>query len=912
METPLLQTKLFIPPTRPELVSRPRLLDRLDENLGQNRGFGRKLTLISAPAGFGKTTLLGEWIVNCERLEPKVRVAWLSLDEGDNDPTRFLAYLMAALQTIAPNVGEGVLAMLQSPQPPPIESTLTTLLNEITTIPDNLILVLDDCHVIGASTSIDEALTFLLEHLPPQMHLVIATREDPDLPLPRYRARGQMIELRAKDLRFTASEAAEFLNQLMGLNLSTKDIATLETRTEGWIAGLQLAALSMQGHEDAASFIKAFTGSHHFVLDYLIEEVLEQQSESVRTFLLQTAILDQLTGSLCDAVCSVGTATGQKDGQATLEMLERANLFIVPLDNERRWYRYHHLFVDLLRQRLRQTQPEELPILHIKASEWFTRQGLNREAIKHSLAAGDYQGAIELITAIAIEIIQQGEHTTVVGWINALPEELVKEQPYLCVLHAWALQLTGQFEATEARLIDAENALENLKNQDDEYVDTILGLIHSHRAYLTFMIGEHDKTISYANQALDQLPINAALIRVQTALYLGMAYRFRGQLRAALDVYNEILPITQTMGGKSIAVLCYIHLGNLLMEMAQLHRAREIYEQALKFTKRHTGRSERPFSGYVYVSIGRILRQWNQLEEAYRFTTKGLVLCRDWNVAARVALSCIELAYICRALGDDGQARASIQEAIQIYDGFSPWGSKYAAAHQAKIDLERGDIDAAGRWAQANDLVIDGDFEFHREIEYLTLARVFIAQKRFEEANALVKRVYRIAQDIGKRQTELEGLILLALVLSVQGEIDQALVHLEKALSIGEPEGYIRIFVDEGSPMAHLLYEAVKRDISPDYAGQLLAAFPTTEPERTSPLGTKVSSSELVEPLSEREIEVLQLIAEGLTNQEIASKLYLSLNTVKAHTRNIYGKLDAHHRTSAVAKARALGILPST
>jgi LuxR family maltose regulon positive regulatory protein len=421
------------------------------------------------------------------------------------------------------------------------------------------------------------------------------------------------------------------------------------------------------------------------------------------------------------------------------------------------------------------------------------------------------------------------------------------------------------------------------------------------------MTGEHDKTISYAHQALDELPETAALIRAQTAIYLGVAYRYQGQLRAALDIYDEILSLGQKLGGNSIAVFCYLYLGELNMEMAQLHRAREIYEQALKFTERHTGRPDMPFSGYVYVSIGRILRQWNQLEDAYRYTTKGVALCRDWNVADIIALSCIELAYIHWALGNDEQSRASLQEAIQIKGGFSPWGSKYAAAHQAKIDLERDDIDAVERWTRANDLAIDGDFEFHRE----TLARVFIAQKRFEQAHALAQRIYRIAQEIGKRQTELEGLILLALVFSVQGETDQALVHLEKALSIAEPEGYIRIFVDEGPPIARLLYEAATRGIAPDYARRLLAAFPVAEPEKADPSKSQVPESGMVEPLSERELEVLQLIAEGLTNREIASRLFLALNTVKSHSGNIYSKLGVHSRTQAVARARALGILPS-
>jgi LuxR family maltose regulon positive regulatory protein len=906
----LLATKLFIPPKRPELVPRPRLIEQLNACAHPNC----KLTLISTPAGFGKTTLISEWVQTVDGTTPPTAIAWLSLDEGDNDPARFLAYLIAALNQAggsAAEIGKGSLSMLHSPQQPAAEAVLTPLINEIATISDRIILVLDDYHVIE-STQVDETLVFLLENLPPALHLVVATREDPRLPLSRLRARGQLTELRATDLRFTSSEAAEFINQVMGLDLSTEDIDALERRTEGWIAGLQLASLALlgtistQGRKDATSFIKSFTGSNRLVLDYLIEEVLSQQAQDVQNFLLETAILDRLTGSLCDAV------TGQENSQAILERLERANLFIVLLDEERRWYRYHHLFADLLRQRLRQTQPEKLPILHLRASEWFKVQGLNREAIKHSLDGRDYQGAAELIRAIAIDIIQQGEHTTVAGWVDAIPEEFAKGKLYLCVLHAWALQLMGQLETAEAYLIDAENILDSQEYKDDGDADTIRGLIHSRRAYATFMFGEHNKTISYANQALDQLPETAALIRAQTALFLGIAYRYQGRLKEALATYNEISAIIQTIEGNSIVVLYYLHLGDLHTELAQLHRARELYEQALEFTERQAGRPDMPFSGYVYVSIGRILRQWNQLEDAYRFTTKGLALCRDWNVADILALSCVELAFTYQALGEVDQARASMQEAIQMMEGFSAWGVKYVAGYRAKLNLAYGDLEAVERWAQTNDLVTNGDFEFHREIEYLALARVLIAQQQYEQAYTLAERIYRIARETGKRLTELEGLILLALVSSNRGEMDQALVHLERALSIGEPEGFIRIFVDEGTPMAGLLYEALSRGIAPDYVNRLLAAFPVEETEQSEATESQVFEANLVEPLSDREIEVLQLIAEGLTNQEIATRFYLSLNTVKVHTRNIYGKLDAHNRTQAVTKARALGILPST
>ena len=916
MSAPILLTKLFVPAARPELVSRSHLIEQL------NHGLQRKITLISAPAGFGKTTLVTDWLYSQgDDSSSPFLVSWLSLDEGDNDVARFLTYLISALNRLPglePEIGVGALQMIQAPQPPPPETVLITVINELALATQKIVLILDDYHLID-SQPVHESLNFLIENLPPQLHFVITTREDPPIQMARLRARGQLNELRAVDLRFTLEEAANFLNQVMGLNLSTDDIAALETRTEGWIAGLQMAAISMQGSQDVEGFIRSFTGSHRYVLDYLIEEVLEQQPESVQTFMLQSAILDRLTGSLCDVVrfgytetpsSSKGTAvTGQENGQEILEMLDRANLFIIPLDEERRWYRYHHLFADLLRQRLRQTQPEKLPVLHIRASEWFTHQGLHQEAIKHSLVARDYQGAAQLIRAVGIDIMQQGKHTTVLGWINAFPKEFVKEHPYLSVLYGWALQLTGQLESSEAHLLNAENALDNLEYREDEDVHTVLGLIHTRRAYLTFLMGESDKTISYARQAMEQLPETAVLIRAQTATYLGVAYHIQGQLQAAVDTYNGILPTIQRMGGNSTAVSCYFNLGDLYTQMAQLHRAKEIYEQALQFTEQHTGRPDMPFCGYVYVSIGRILRQWNQLEDAYRFTTKGVALCRDWNVAQILALSCIDLAFVHQALGNGEQSRESLQEAIQIMDGFSPWGTKAAIAHQVKFDLASGDIDAVERWTQANDLTIDGDFEFDREIEYLTLVRVFIAQKRFEKAYALGQKIYRFAQDIGKRQLELDGLILLALVFSVQGETDQALVHLKKAVNIAQPEGYIRIFVDEGPPMARLLYAALSRGITPDYVQRLLAAFPETEPEKTTVNQPKLSDTDWIEPLSNRELEVLQLIAEGLSRQGIAAQLVLSLNTIKTHTRNIYSKLGVNNQMQAVGKARGLGLL---
>src|SRR5215203_4622613 len=442
MSAPILATKLFVPPPRPGVVHRPRLIERLNE------GLHRRLTLICAPAGFGKTTLLSEWLSGCQQ-----PAAWLSLDEGDNDPTRFLAYLVAALQTIAADIGEGVLGSLQSPQPPPTESILTALLNEITTVPDDFVLVLDDYHVTDAEP-VNNALTFLIDHLPPQMHLVIATREDPPLPLARLRVRGQLTELRAADLRFTLTEAAEFLEGVMSLDLSEEDIAALGERTEGWIAGLQLAALSMRGREDVSGFIRAFAGDNRYIVDYLVEEVLQRQPERIRSFLLQTSILDRLSGPLCDAV------TGQENGRGMLEALKRGNFFVVPLDDKRHWYRYHHLFAEVLQAHLMAEQPDRVPALHRRASEWYEQHGSAADAIRHALAAEDFERAAELVELAVPAMRRSRQEATLLGWLKALPDELLHVRPVLSAVYAGALLASGALEGVEARLRDAERWLD--------------------------------------------------------------------------------------------------------------------------------------------------------------------------------------------------------------------------------------------------------------------------------------------------------------------------------------------------------------------------------------------------------------------------------------------------------------------
>jgi LuxR family maltose regulon positive regulatory protein len=590
-----LTTKLYIPPPRPELVPRPRLIERLNE--GPRSGRTPGVTLISAPAGFGKTTLVSEWLH-----QSKVSAAWLSLDEGDNDPTRFLTYLVAALQTIAPNIGEGVLGVLHAtqPQPPPIESILTTLLNDITTVPDNFVLVLDDYHVIEAKP-VDKALAFLIEHLPPHtgppgtgrqdkcggqrqgMHLVIATREDPQLPLARLRVRGQLTELRVTDLRFTPSEAAGFLNQVMGLNLSAEDIAALETRTEGWIAGLQLAAISMQGHQDVTSFIKSFTGSHHFVMDYLVEEVLQQQSKSVQTFLLRTSILDRLCGPLCDAVLLAPSASGQE----TLEYLEHANLFIVPLDNERRWYRYHHLFADLLRQRLHQstassTGNEEKGVaeLHRRASIWYEENGLEIEALHHAAAANDVERAERLVEGEGMPLHFRGAVAPVLNWLESLPTTVMDARPSLWVTYASALSIAGQNSRVEEKLQAAEAALQGAEL--DDKTRNLIGHIAAIRATLAAIQYQVDTIMAQSRRALEYLHPDNLPVRTATTWKLGLAYQYQGDRAAAGQAYTEAIAISQASGNTFINILASTGLGIIQEAETQLHLAAQTYRRVLQ------------------------------------------------------------------------------------------------------------------------------------------------------------------------------------------------------------------------------------------------------------------------------------------------------------------------------------------
>ncbi len=873
MSTPILATKLHIPPLPPKAVLRHRLIERINE------GLQRKLTLISAPAGFGKTTLVSGWAAGSER-----PVAWLSLDEGDNDPTRFLIYLVAAVRTIAPTVGEALLVLLQSPQPPPTESLLIALLNEIATTANDFVLVIDDYHVIDAKP-VDTALTFLLEHLPPQMRLVIATREDPQLPLARLRGGGQLSELRAGDLRFTPPEAVGFLNQAMGLKLSAEDVATLETRTEGWIAGLQLAALSLQGHPDATSFIQSFTGSHHFVLDYLLEEVLQRQSESVQTFLLRTSMLDHLCGALCDAV--LGNPAGS--GQATLEYLARANLFLVPLDDDRHWYRYHHLFADLLRQRLLQSgssSKEDTTELHRRASQWYEDHGLEIEAFHHAAAANDVERAERLIEGQAVPLQFRGAGAPVLNWLQSLPTTVLDARPSLWVTYATALFFSGRHTAVEQKLQAAEAALSASTEPDDRSRD-LIGRIASIRATLAIIQHDAETIIAQSRRALEYVRKENAPIRTAATYTLGYALQLQGDRAASRRAYNDVIAIGKSFEDSIYTIAATLSLGQLQEADNQLSLATRTYSRALELA----GDPPRTIASEAHLGLARIYYEWNDLDAAHQHGQQCLQLTRQIEGVDTFASYAVFLARMRLAQGDVPGAVAILDEAeaFLLQHNFL-FRMRDVAAAQVLTVLRQGNLTAAAHLADTHQLPI-------------SQARVYLAAGDTSAALAVLQLWRQQVEAKGWADERLKVMIVQAVALQAHGDRDEAVHVLGDALALAEAGGFVRSFVDEGMPMADLLALATANARMPDYVGKLLAAFEVDKRKSHDE-----SAQPLIEPLSHRELEVLRLIAEGLSNHEIGERLFLALDTVKGHNRKIFGKLQVQRRTEAAARARELGL----
>lgn len=943
MPAPILATKLYIPTLRQKIVLRPQLVERLNEGVSA----GRKLTLISAPAGFGKTTLLSEWAHQKNesggmRDETKVarhpssfilhpsNIAWLSLDEADNDLVRFLIYLVTALQTIAPNIGAGALAALQSPQPPPANALITALLNEIAALPNRLILVLDDYHVIEAQ-AIDDALAFMLEHLPPQMHLVIATREDPDIPLALLRARDQLVELRAADLRFTQTEAADFINRVMGLNLSAHDVAALETRTEGWIAGLQLAALALQGflvqsqpdaisgiqprreRQDIAGFINSFAGSHRYVLDYLVGEVLERRTENERNFLLQTSILDRLRSSLCDAV------TEQENGGEMLETFERSNLFVIPLDDRRRWYRYHHLFAEVLQARLTEQQPEEVHLLHRRAAAWYEQHNLPSDAIRHALAATDFEHAADLIELQLRAMYLGGMEATWLGWVKQLPDELVRARPVLNVYYAFG-QLPTDTDAAGVRLDQAEQLLNDgvfnrtVTNQDE--LRSLPGTISIARAYRAGALGDVDGIVNYARRALEVLPESDPLWRGAAAALLGIAYWNNGNLDAAHQITTEGVRDLHRAGGLNFSISAKYLLADIRLGQGRLNDAKRTAEQSLQQVAEH-GAPVPQATADLHVVLSEVYLERNELQLA----EQHLQTYKDLGPFA--ALVEPQHRWYC-AMARLEQARGNLDGALALLDegerhfvAGPTLDSRPIPALRAAVWLKQGRLRDALEWTRERGLEVNDELAFAREFEHMTLARILIAQYETERAASsldaamkLLERLLQEAKEKARLRSRIEILVLRTLAYHARNEMSAALAALETALTLAEPEGYVRIFVDEGTSMAELLRRFRTRDVTPrikEYVHTLLAAFENSPNKKQTP--EFVPPPSMLEPLSERELTVLALLKTELSGPEIARELSVSLNTVRTHTKNIYSKLDVSNRRAAVRRAQELGLL---
>ena len=910
----LLETKLHVPRPRPGFVPRQRLAEALGE------GLARRLILVCAPAGSGKTTLLADWASSGNR-----PVAWLSLDAADNDPVRLWRHVVAALDRARPGIGERVGPLLGPPAPASFEGPVTALINELAAQRGDgeVLLVLDDYHVIDAQP-VHGSLGFLLEHLPRGLHLVLASRADPPLPLARLRAGGHLAELRAGDLRFTTAETAALFRESAHADLPAAAVAALAARTEGWVAGLQLAALSLRRQADPAGFVAAFSGSHRYVLDYLAEEVLDRQPEELRTFLLETSLLERLSGGLCDAV------TGRDGSQLMLERVEQAGLFLVPLDEVRGWWRYHHLFADLLRARLEQQRPGRVPALHRAAAAWCEDHGLADDAVRHALAAGDAAWSTRLVERHADAFLLRSEGATLQRWLAALPAGLAASRPRLLLAQARLALLSHRVEAAEVALDAAERALAAAPGVADEPFEPSVGRAASHlanvpaaialgRTLLAALHGDAERAIAFGRRTLAEVGEGEWLLASHANGYLGVAEWLRGQLAEAESALSSSIAQGRAAGQPTMTAWGYQDLGQVQRARGRLDTAAGTYRQALEDAAA-TGWTALPTAGIAYVGLAEVAYQRNELDTALRHVSEGIGACRQMNFTQPLATGLATLAWIRQARGNAAGAREAMEEAEQAGSGPGVAGLlNPVPAQRARLQLAQGDLAAAARWAQQRGLGPDDEPSYPREPEYLILARVLLAQDRPGAALALLKRLHAAAFSQDRAGSLIEIQALQALVLAASGEETAAMDVLAGALTLACPQGYVRVFADEGPPMATLLgrlvaaqraEQAAARGVPLGCLAQVLAAF-GEEPAAPGPgRGPAAVVPGLVEQLTARELEVLALLAAGAPNPRIAEQLVVSLDTVKKHVSHLLSKLGAANRTEAATRARQLGLIP--
>lgn len=893
------------------MVSRPRLTKRL------KHGVTRKLTLISAPAGFGKTTLLAEWLA--DRSSRSQTPLWVSLDANDNDPKLYWAYIITALQAVSPRIGNQILPLLYDAQPPPLSFILTSLINEMGSIDQDVTLILDDYHLIE-NDEIHEGMVFLLDRLPWAIHLVLTSRNELPFPTARLRGRGELTEVYAQDLQFSPDEAEAFLNQHMGLGLHARDVTTLRTQTEGWIAGLKLAALSMQKRNDVAGFVKSFAGNNRYVTDFLIEEVLRHQPEHIRRFLLHTSVLNQLCGSLCDAL------TGYSSSHQLLATLEKRNLFVIPLDDKRHWYRYHHLFRDTLQSLLVQEYPEHISVLHQQASAWYEANGWYSAAIQHALDAEDIGRAADLVERVADEVYESGQSETLYGWLHALPDHVFHNRPVISFLKGWALLDRGRLEASKKYLRVAEQYLDGAMERaevretpltdrvviDEKQFQALPGRLAVAKAMAAQAHGDVSSTMQHAQYALNCLPPDDHLWRGGAMAIFGLASWASGDLALAYQSIADGMASVRKMGGVHFQLMCMNLMGDIRVVQGRLRAALRIYERALRLVSKQNGPVVRA-TGDIYLGMSEILLEQGDLEAAVHHLNEGKKLGEHAALVEYRDRWCAAEARIQEIRGDLDGALALLDEAEHLYMRDPAPRLWPHAARKARIWMVQGRISEALAWAQTRGLSVDDEPQYMLEFEHLTLARLLLAQYHvarephyLHQAKQLLTRLQHAAEAGERGGSLIEIFILLAIVHWLEHRTSSSFSALERSLRLAEPQNYVQVFHDGGKDFRDLLRQAVAEGIGGAYARQLVAHLSEAEQaiERANRGGDV-----LAEPLTNREIEILRLIASGLRNREVADQLYISVSTVKRHISNVYGKMEVSHRTEAVARAKALGLL---
>jgi len=900
LEFPISATKHYVPTSHTDLVERLQLFQLLES------GSKGKLTLISAPAGFGKTTLLSKWLGDTERA-----AAWISLDKNDNNVTGFFTNFIFGIKRISPDFGDQLLMMLQAPQPPENEIFLSMLLNEIMDTMEPFTLVLDDYHFIELE-NIHQALAYLLANLPSNMRVIISCRADPPLPLGRLRANGELAEIRADDLRFSVEETSLFFKQTMLLQLSGEAIALLEERTEGWIAGLHLAGLSMAGKDSPDEFVQEFSGSHQYVIDYLVEEVLNQQTAEYTDFLLSTSILDQFNASLCN------TLTQNTDSQTILNQLVEKNLFIISLDNQQQWYRYHHLFADLLRKRINNLAPDKSDELNRKASRWYEKQGMIDDAIQHALNAKDYQKAAELVEIYSKDWVKHSQFEKLTHWLSAFPDEIRQARPHLEMVYGWSNALFNKFDIAAPAFQIAEDGfhkasssparLQELNLDTEKKQALLLGQIATGRASIARATGDLAGSIELLHTALDIFPESEENERSVAYLFLGYAFWMSGKITKALDMFDKAN--SEGLAGDNLLTVqsAIDASGKLLFENGSLHQGMKLHQQAIAIAKRYAETSgiESSNVGLAHNGMAKIYYEWNDLDQALMHATYGVQVFETWGVTENLLDSYSILWRIKYAQGDAPNALLIAEKAATLVNqpGVADWLQARAITDQASLWIylskaQAEHIPAASRWVKTANLSYEDEFTYFQEADYIALARFFLYQDRTREMLVIVARLLKGLEDSDRTGKIIEVLILRALAAQKENNLDQAIEVLLSAVTLAKQENMIRTFINEGEALQTLLELALKAMSDSDFVTKLLNIFKATNQQQGS----------LIENLSARELEVLHLMAEGFTAPEIGDRLILSLNTIKTHIKNIYSKLGVNKRSSALIAGRELNLI---